>query len=262
MTGVGKGLDTIVYTVSGSGCPGYDSFVVSVDTLAGAAILPVGGASICHGSPVNLVVNTTGTGYTYQWLRNDTVISGSTSSSYVADSAGSYSVEIIMGTCNVILAADTIVGQPNPSIGLDHGDILFTGSYSTYQWMFDSTIIPGATSSTYIETALGYYQVIVTNMYGCVDTSGDFWIYPLGVNNVNNGVMNVSLYPNPTTSEIHVDAADKVNVRVTTIDGKELMYVKQTNSINMSDLANGVYMIMVYNKEDQLILTSKVVKME
>jgi len=260
---VARGIDTISYSITGSnGCVGFSDYTISVDTLPDASILPATGGSICHGDPVNLVVSTATTGLDYQWYDGGHAISGATNQNYIADSAGTYSVEIMMGACSFMLTGVTVVPQPDPSIGLTTGDVLYTDTFTTYQWLLNGNPIAGATSMDYTESAAGNYQVIVTNMYGCTDTSGKYTIFPLGVNNVTNSGMIVKLYPNPTTAEIHIEAPETVDVSVTTIDGKQLMFVKATNTIDMGGLANGVYMIMVYNKDETLLMTTKVVKTE
>ena len=43
---------------------------------------------------------------------------------------------------------------------------------ATYQWLLNGGIISGATMPTYTATVGGAYQVIVSNSYGCTDTTG------------------------------------------------------------------------------------------
>jgi len=51
---------------------------------------------------------------------------------------------------------------------------------STYQWLNNGVPIPGATSQNYTTSLSGLYSVIVTNSYGCTDTTGvlDLTLYP------------------------------------------------------------------------------------
>ena len=53
-----------------------------------------------------------------------------------------------------------------------------------------------------------------------------------------------------------------VNVSILSVDGKTLIAQKSANSIDISQLANGMYLIMIYNENDMLLMTSKFVKSE
>src|SRR5205085_144557 len=49
-----------------------------------------------------------------------------------------------------------------------------SGSITGYQWQESNVDITGETNSTYSPTASGSYTVIVTNSYGCTQTSAPF----------------------------------------------------------------------------------------
>ena len=76
----------------------------------------------------------------------------------------------------------------------------------------------------------------------------------------NNG--NIRIFPNPATSVLTIDAPMNVNVSILSVDGKTLIAQKSANSIDISQLANGMYLIMIYNETDMLLMTSKFVKSE
>ena len=66
-----------------------------------ALISASGPTAFCEGGSVILSSNT-GTGYSYQWFKDEKIISGATESSYKANITGEYKVEIISGTCKSI----------------------------------------------------------------------------------------------------------------------------------------------------------------
>lgn len=70
----------------------------------------------------------------------------------------------------------------------------------------------------------------------------------------------VKLYPNPASTTLNVVAAENVNVEVIALDGKTLVKQIDAKQINVSALANGLYIIKVYNQENNLIQTSKFTK--
>lgn len=106
--GVAQNNFTAAYSVTDSGryaveifdaggCKGKSSneSVVTVTRLPSVPISPAA-AVVCPGSSLTLTVSG---GTTYQWYRNDTVITGATSATYAATQAGRYKVDIFAGTC-------------------------------------------------------------------------------------------------------------------------------------------------------------------
>ena len=67
--------------------------VAPITTIAANA-----STNICPGSSVALSANS-GSNFTYQWYRNDTIIQGATSISYTASNMGSYAVIVKSGPC-------------------------------------------------------------------------------------------------------------------------------------------------------------------
>ncbi|MCF8296605.1 MAG: T9SS type A sorting domain-containing protein [Saprospiraceae bacterium] len=121
-----------------------------------SVITAVGSTTICDGDSVILFANTSA-GASYQWFKNDTILTGDTNSYYAAKQNGNYSVEITssnscISTSNVI----QITISPLPlatftaSSIVCNGDtitITYTGNASgtaLYVWDFDGgTILSG-----------------------------------------------------------------------------------------------------------------------
>ena len=70
-----------------------------------ATLTPGGPTAFCEGQSVQLDAPV-GTGYTYTWRRDGTVIAGAAGASYTATQPGQYSVEISNGSCS---ATSTVV---------------------------------------------------------------------------------------------------------------------------------------------------------
>lgn len=140
-----------------------------------AAITPAGPVTICGGDSV-LLTASAGTGYTYQWVYNNMIINGATSQTFKAKQAGNYRVVV----------SDAICSQTSPAFVLNHypsiqpviqatGQIqpctfdslqlsLFV-NYNHYNWSTGDT-----TTSIWVSQT-GYYQVAVTDNFGCNLTS-------------------------------------------------------------------------------------------
>ena len=258
-TGVTDGTATITYSVSGtSGCVGYVTYAINFAGSLSAAVLPTGTQGLCHGASVYMHVMTSASGLSYQWYDNASAIAGATSYNYFASTSGSYGVEVANSVCTEWLTGPVVTPSSTPSVSFTAPDILYTGSYLTYQWMFNGALIPGANSSVYLATHNGSYNVIVTDGGGCNDTSANFV-----VNDISNGVRNVSsnsnisIYPNPATTTLHIDAPFDVNVEIWGMDGKLLMGGTAVKEVSLEGLSSGVYMIRVFDAQGVLIQTDK-----
>ncbi len=169
------------FYISSVGNP--DLFIHKISQCPWANITPAGSISFCTGGSVTLNANT-GTGFTYQWKKNGNNISGATSASYTATTAGNYSVVVSSscGTATSTVVTVTINALPSstitpsgPTIFCSGSSVLLnapTGTNYSYQWKKGGVNIPGATNSNYTATASGTYKVTVTNTNtGCSKTT-------------------------------------------------------------------------------------------
>jgi hypothetical protein len=155
--------------------------VVNVGALPVATLTAAGPTTFCPGGSVTLNANT-GSGLTYQWRRNDVVITGATSSSYSATTAGSYMVVVISAGCassssvitvSVNSSATATLTASGPTSFCTGGSVVLstlTGAGNAYLWKRNGTTISGATASTYSATQAGSYTATVTST-GCTATS-------------------------------------------------------------------------------------------
>jgi hypothetical protein len=110
---------------------------------------------------------------------------GQTSSTYVADAAGIYSVDVINGSgCTTTSAGINVTVTPSPPALLAAaGATTFctgksvllkatVGTGFTYQWRKEGFNIPAQTSSTFTANSTGLYSVSITNIQGCTTVSG------------------------------------------------------------------------------------------
>ncbi len=260
ITGIASGTATITYGVSSGSCTGIAIYNVTIAPgIGGIGVVPAS-ATLCHGALVNMHTTTIVPGITYQWMIDGNVIDGATNSSYTADSAGTYSLMIGNGSCTYTISGTVVSNQPDAVVGFNAPNVLFTGSFYYYQWFLNGVAIPGANSSTYYESNSGDYTVVVTDINGCSDTASSYNVGSgTGVKSITT-VGNVRVYPNPAISMLSIEAAEIVNASILSVDGKTLISQKNAKSIDISALANGMYMIMIYDENDRLLLTSKFVK--
>jgi len=227
-------------------------------------LLPASGRlEVCHGTPVTMSVTGGGAGYTYQWYRNGVAVSGATSTSHTTSTAGVYSVVVSLGSCSITVSSVTLTVSTVPVISTT-GGLLYTSGYATYQWFLNGVAISGANTSIFNATAPGSYRVVVTSASGCRDTSAAYIVTGGGSTGVTTITgMDIKLFPNPATSVLMIEAPTPVRIMILTIDGKLVIDAKNATTVDVSLLANAIYMVKVYDSQtQQLLKMEKFVKMD
>lgn len=100
-------------------------------------------------------------------------------------------------------------------------------------------------------------NLFVNNVYNTCDTtfSGD-----VKIDYKNN---KVTLYPNPTANTIYFEGLSESN-RIKIIDTKGKIVLEEdnvTNSLDIHKLSKGLYILLVYNTDNKLVLTQKISKL-
>ena len=172
----------------------------SSSPVAPSITTPPANATVTAPTSANFSVVAAGTGpLSYQWRRNNSPISGATSSSYsfsptaVGDSGSTFDVIVSNSAGNVTSTAATLTVNPAPvapSITTQPASLTVTApapaGFSvvaagtaplSYQWYRGVSLIPGATSATYTlsPTAVGdngaTFSVVVTNSAGTITSA-------------------------------------------------------------------------------------------
>lgn len=191
--------------------------------------------------------------------------SGNSDSSSINVTAGTtggvISLEVI--NCNDTSTAQTlnvVVSPIVPATITVNGFVLGTANtHSSYQWYKDGQLIPGATNPTYTVIQNGNYTVKVTNPGGCSD-SDTYLVTNVAVSSVQNVAKAITVYPNPAHGNVHIMSPIAVNAIINSIDGKQVMYTKNATDIDISSLAEGVYILRITDAVGALLKTEKLVK--
>jgi hypothetical protein len=123
----------------------------------------------------------------------------------------------------------------------------------TYQWIncADNLPIAGETNQSFTADANGDYAVIVTDG-SCSDTSACTTIAGVGINELNE--LGISFYPNPTTGKVTIENTNSINIiAVYSIEGKKLITFNNTNTINISELDAGIYIVKIITGNETVI---------
>ncbi len=162
------------------------------------AVNLAGSNTFCQGTQANLFA-ASGSGYTYQWFRNGSVISGAATANYAATIAGSYSVRIDSGGCYGISPAQAVSFYSLPNVGISNsaGTLVCSGSPVTlngtgavsYSW--NNGVL---NNTTFYPTSTNTYQVVGTDIHGCTN-SNSTTIVVNGLPTVQSIIGNPSIVP-------------------------------------------------------------------
>jgi len=183
--------------------------------------------------------------------------------------SGEYSIKMIDDNGCFLIEDISILDQNAiyPVISFEEGELtvlqptlqnpasMGTPPYS-YQWYEENNLIDGAVSEVFNPNNPGLYSVVVTDSLGCEGESSLYKIEVLDLSNWLSGA-DVSIFPNPFVNEINVtiDSNSEYDWVLRDVRGKVVESGRNQNSwkINTSSLPNGMYIINIFNAEEQLI---------
>lgn len=161
-----------VCLTAGNSC-GVNSSCQSITlTCSVTAFITANATNICSGDTAVLTAST-GSGYSYQWYKNGSIIQNADSSVYQATQQGAYTVNISAGGCAATSPAVTVTVHPAPQVAITaSGATVFcsggnvtlqaTPGFVSYLWN------TGSAASSIVATTTGAYTVAATDSNGCM----------------------------------------------------------------------------------------------
>jgi hypothetical protein len=179
------------------------------------------------------------------------------------DQSGAITVQVIRcGDSSVVSSKAIHVHAATPATITQSDNILHAGDgYSNYEWLLSGVSIHTSTSPGVAITQLGTYQVVTTNEWGCKDTSAVYEVTTLttGIDDLDAIRSYISVYPNPATQHVYIAAPVAVNVTLSGIDGKVLGQYNKAKSIDISQLAIGMYVLTLNTLDGYYLKTEKII---
>ena len=230
-----------------------------------------GDTTLCAGLPVSLKVGAEGYNLTYKWSQNGQVVQSGPSSqiaysNVLPSNSGSYKCEI-SGTCGTLYSIPvTLTVHPltkitfiSPDVKVPFGNditlaVKSEGYNLTYQWEKDGQFLDNRNDSTLLlqnlnATDIGLYQTIVTGECG-TKTSDTIYVY---VKKENSSVQTeVFVWPIITTNTFNVALSNDSPYTIMIINQMGKLVKEKTNcrfqtSIDMNGMAQGIYIVRVFN---------------
>ncbi len=188
------------------------------------------------------------------WLQNELPAVSLSGNSVQLEESGVYRVELTnefgcFTSTNEVLFCAPLSIEFNPTIGeLSVADI-----YDSYQWFFNGLPIDGANNSYLAPEGPGNYAVEVTTNFGC-DIESDVYVVENSISESSTGQM--SIFPNPTTSQIQVIIESPSEWNIADATGRVVLSGKSSTSmfdIQVGQLSSGAYVLKTSNAVSRFI---------
>jgi hypothetical protein len=250
------------------GCPSVRAEVpITTQTSPKVSVTPTDKLVICKDLTKDLTASS-GTNYTYQWLKDGVALSGATTAIYKVGTSGAYTVTVTEnGLCTAtstpVLAS--IITPAVPQITWT-GTTLNIASGTNPTWYVDGIVIVGATQNSVAPTKSGLYTVKATDTNGCEAFSNGYTLTITAIEEEVVSDVNAKIFPNPTTDKIRVEyrtaerpqniQAEIVNIFGMTLTSKNL--VKEngiyTADFDVSKQIQGRYFIRVVTENSVKVM--------
>jgi hypothetical protein len=179
--------------------------------------------------------------------------------------SGNYNIKLIVSTTNgcqdsIVKGVNVLQSPEKPIITLFDGKVLISSSLVANRWYYSNVEIPGATNKYYATSKFGVYKLRVDSTNGCSNFSDDLDLkYTSKTENVSKDKFKI--YPNPTNGLFNIESQLELNYSIYDYSGKEIITGKKDGNIqllDLSDFKSGIYLIKLFNNQDQFI--SKIIK--
>lgn len=149
------------------------------------------------------------------------------------------------------------------------GMVLTSTPASTYQWYWNGTLIPGATSQNYTASTGGNYYVVTTYFNSCPYQSNTINLTSTSILNSLIG-SDLVIYPNPVDNQFEIDFTsekeEKVVIRIKNtlgqilVENSVVVFVNQkvSSKQDFSEFGIGIYFVEIEFEKTKLI--RKIVK--
>jgi hypothetical protein len=186
---------------------------------------------------------------------------------------------------DILVGVDPMPAATPKSLSVNNGSNavfnLFPANGILFQWqedrrdgkgfkdISDNMIYSGTSTNklTIMDVPMAFnnykYRCMVSGICDGIAASKDAELL-VGATSVNNISFNegLSIYPNPTTGLVYFDAPEGSNVTLSSVEGK--LIIKSAlgvkKELDISDLANGIYIVQIADQDGKLLSTVKLSK--
>ncbi len=249
--GINTGNGVVIITPNSVPCTSASRTSVTV-TVGSIPTISVTSGAICAGSSYTMVASGAGT-YTYSGGSAVVTPTANTSYSVTGTSTlGCVGSNTAVSSVTVNAVSPSVTSSTSNSIICSGESAILTASTAatSYTWNTGATTMSVSVTPTITST----YTVNVSNGTACIATS-TVMVTVNACTGINEAVANsISVYPNPNNGVINIILTSELskNSLLEVYDALGKLVVKQAmvnelNTINISNLENGIYVFKVIN---------------
>jgi len=266
-TATESGNYTVVTTANACPSAASTATAVTVNTIPVTPTISASGATtFCAGGSVVL---TSSAASGNQWFRNGTALTGATATTLNVTESGNYTVVATSGGCPSAAStatAVTVTAAPATPTISQAGNTLQSSAPTGNRWFLNGVLQPALTTQTITPIQSGLYSVQVTlgNCVSQMSASLNFVVTSVTTTAFERGII---VAPNPVVQMLQIRSLNylgALNVRILTHSGAEVRKaIRFTSSctIDMGNLAAGVYLVEVVNERTKEVAKKKVIKL-
>lgn len=197
-------------------------------------------------------LSTPALGLAYQWYFNGSPIAGATAPTHTIYQSGTYTLVALNANGCVALSDSLQAVYCSPyiqaTLSESNGTLMVSNSAqnASYSWYFDGQLLPNQQTNTLIFQENGTYQCIVSDAFGCVDTT-NLLLIEVGLS--TNTSERPRIYPNPAQDLITISIPAQwldAQIEISDLLGK-VLYKSQLyahkNAIPLLELPSGNYLV-------------------
>ncbi len=272
VSGVAAGSAEIYYAVSNSCGSMTDSVAVSVQVALVAGTIS-GPSVVCQGATITLTDAATGGIWSSSNARA-TVSAGVVTGISGGMDTIKYTVSNACGSA-VATKPISVIALPYPGVisgftsVCEGNSIALTETVTGGLWSSSNTSVATVSAGLVAGVAAGSTTISysVSNSCGSRSATHAVTVVPASlcgtsVSSTASNTSDIAIYPNPAVNVLIIDAPVKVNVQILSVDGKVQIAQNGITSIDVSQLADGVYMVLIYDETGGLLKTSRFAKLK
>ncbi len=274
VTGISAGTSEIYYSISNSCGSVTDSISMSVQVFPSAGTI-TGATGVCQGSAVTLA-DVAGGGV---WsASNARATVGSTTGIVTGVTAGLDTIKYtVTNSCGSATASHPISINAAPYPGVISGytsvcagmSIALTESVTGGTWSSSNSSVATVSAGTVAGLAIGTVTISYSVTNGCGTRSATHAVSVVSpevchtmTGTIKGSEDEISVFPNPASTILNISAPVVVNITMLSIDGKVVIDQKSVTKVDISNLANGMYFVNIFDENGQLLKTMKLAKMD
>jgi hypothetical protein len=270
-----SGMGKVIANIAKNSCSSADTLVVSIGSNP-LTLSTIKTDETCAGKANGAItINAAGgtTPYLYA-INNGTYQPSNTFSNLVA---GIY-VSKVKDASNVIsqktdtinvgvgITAGAMNGPTNVALNALSTYLIAQQTGATMAWTASNGIVVGGQGTNIAQVSwgatagLGIVKVKVTSAAGCIDsTILDVTIGSTNISSISSTVNALKVYPNPASTLLHIDLEKPgyYTAKLSSVAGQSVIS-PTTGTIDIAALANGVYILTIFDSNNKLISTNKV----